>query len=253
MAAILSWPSCSSRSPGARKALPVADGQQDEWPPVHLGGAGLWVASWLCLHVAVFQDSLLVSKQSQWLMQFLVQVGKTLSTWRSMLSSVPAAHEVSLACGHVPVKPCVCHAQGEPHKHVRSGRLGPVAVGMCWCVRRVAGEYEQQCHHVCSHRFPGRISASVLGSQWGHWGGWGGHSGIGRGAETRDLLGSIYKKIYKKRVVGMVSHGMALGQGLLNRLCFLHLRGRLLGQMIEACKIQVWRHVPLFWQWNQSE
>lgn len=162
---MLSWPSCSSRSPGAQKALPVADGQQGEWPPVRLGGAGLWVAAWLCLHVAIFQDSLLISEQSQWLMQFLVQMGKTLSTWRSMLSSVPAAHEVSLARGHVPVKPCVCHAQGEHHKHVRSGQLGPIAISMCWDVRRVAGEYEKQRHRVCSQKFPGRISALAWGSQ----------------------------------------------------------------------------------------
>lgn len=64
-------------------------------------------------------------------------------------------------------------------------------------------------------RNPGRISALTWRTQCGHWDGWGGQSGVGRGAETKDLFGSIYGEKYR---VGMVSHGMALGYGLLNRL-----------------------------------
>lgn len=67
VAGMLSWPRCSSRSPGAQKALPMAGDQQHQQTPVRLGGAGLWVAVQLCLDTAIFQDSSLVSEQSQWL------------------------------------------------------------------------------------------------------------------------------------------------------------------------------------------
>lgn len=58
-------------------------------------------------------------------------------------------------------------------------------------------------------RNPGRISALTWGSRCEHWDGWGGQVALG-GAEIRDLFGSIYGEKY---VMGMVSHGMALGQG----------------------------------------
>lgn len=72
-------------------------------------------------------------------------------------------------------------------------------------------------------RNPARISALKLGSQCGHWDVWGGQSGVGRGAETIDLFGSIYGKKYR---VGTGSHGMALGQGLLNSLVLPPLKRR---------------------------
>lgn len=41
------------------------------------------------------------------------------------------------------VKSCVCHAQGECHKCVCYGQLGPIAINMCQSVMSVAGEYEK--------------------------------------------------------------------------------------------------------------
>lgn len=79
-------------------------------------------------------------------------------------------------------------------------------------------------HHVCSQRFP-KISALAWGSQCGHWDGWGGHSALGEVLRPEICWGAYTEK----RVLEMVSHGMALGQGLLNRLVLPPLKRKIPG------------------------
>lgn len=82
---------------------------------------------------------------------------------------------------------------------------------------RVSGEWlgsMRSNHHVCSQRFPRRISALVWGSRYRHWDGWGGRSVLGEVLRPEICWGAYMEK----KMVRMVSHGMALGLGLLNRL-----------------------------------
>lgn len=132
----------------------MADDQRGEWPPVHLGDTGLWVAAWLCL--AVFQDFLLVFEQSQLLADVISGSNgedfEHVEVYAFLCAS--CTRDVCL------VKSCICHAQGEHHKYVCYDQLGPIAINMCQGLMRVAGEYEKQRHYVCRQRFPGRSQKS---------------------------------------------------------------------------------------------
>lgn len=153
----------------------MADGQRGEWPLVHLGGAGLWMAgrghfSGLCWFL---------SKHS-------VISGSDVEDFECVEVFPPCQRHTW------PVKPCLCHSQGEHHKGVCSGHLGPVAINMCQRVRRVAGEYEKQGTPCLQPEVPqGDFCFGVGITVWAP--GWVGRAQCaGRGAETRDLLGSVF-------------------------------------------------------------
>lgn len=139
----------------------------------------------------------------------------------------------------VPGKLRICRAEGEHHERVRSGWLSAIAVPMCWDVGRAAWGVLGVHRCVCSRWLPSKISALV----WGSWcwvpgrDGWGVLGGFRRVAETSEMLERLFLFLFffhpqkdgpytERRVVGMVSHGMALGEQLLSRSVLPPLEGK---------------------------